>query len=433
MSESKRPRQGVMVESSRELPIVDLYIVSETGAAHDPKGREGSLNLALRTLRRGTRHRSAREVDVLIDRLGAELSTSTDPTSSMLHATVIRRNLVPFLDLMADLLGYATFPDHEAAQVSREIRAEIIDGRDDDRTLAGRHFRRSLFTNHPFGRPSAGTPRTLEEVTRDDAVSMWNRTFRQENVILAASGDITDDEMNGFATRVFPTLRKGPLPAREVPDPAPVKGRNLVIVDKPGRSQTQIYIGNLGSHPRDRDHVALHVANTIFGGTFTARLMNEIRSKRGWSYGASSRMGRDRAREAWSMWTFPSAADAPACVALQLKMLEHFVNKGVTARELSFARSYLARSFAFEIDTASKRLWHRIDTQVLDLPKRYFTDQVERVMSVTLDEVNAAIRHRLSSDDLLITVVATASEIRKRLEDAIPHLASTRIIPFDTD
>ncbi len=70
---------------------------------------------------------------------------------------------------------------------------------------------------------------------------------------------------------------------------------------------------------------------------------------------------------------------------------------------------------------------------MLDLPKRYFTDQVERVMSVTLDEVNAAIRHRLSSDDLLITVVATASEIRKRLEDAIPHLASTRIIPFDTD
>ncbi len=427
----KLPR--VFTDASHDLPIVDLYVVTETGTAHDPRGREGALHLCLRALRRGTARRTAHEIDALIDRLGAELSTSADPTTSMLHATVIRRNLEPFLDMMHDIVTEPALPSHEVAQVAREIRAEIIDTRDDDRTLAGRHFRRALFEDHPFGRPSQGTPRSMERLTRDDARRAWDLSFRRGNVVIAAAGDIRPAELEAFAARTLAALPDTRPPPREVPEPAPARGRRLVIVDKPARTQTQIYVGNVGSHPRDRDHMALTVANTIFGGTFTARLMREIRSKRGWSYGASSRLGRDRVRDAWSMWTFPAASDAPACVALQLKMVERLVERGVSARELSFAKSYLSRSFAFETDTASKRLWHQLDVRLLDLPRNYFRDYVDRVQAVTLDEVNAAIRRRIDADDLVITLVATASEIRPALERAIPGLASTRVVPFDAD
>jgi zinc protease len=427
----KPPR--VFSASSHDLPIVDLYLVTETGTAHDPRGREGALHLCLRALRRGTARRTAHEIDALIDRLGAELSTSADPTTSMLHATVIRRNLEPFLDLMHDIVTAPALPTHEVAQVAREIKAEIIDTRDDDRSLAGRHFRRALFDGHVFGRASQGTPNSMDRLTRDDARRAWDLAFRRSNVVIAAAGDIRPAELETFAARTLAALPDTRPPARDVAEPAPVKGRHLVIVDKPARTQTQIYVGNVGSHPRDRDHMALTVANTIFGGTFTARLMREIRSKRGWSYGASSRLARDRVRDAWSMWTFPAAADAPACVALQIKMVERLVEKGVSARELAFAKSYLSRSFAFEIDTASKRLWHDLDVRLLDLPKRYFKDYVARVDAVTLDEVNAAIRKRIDPDNLVITLVATASEIRPALEKCLKGLDSTRVVSFDVD
>lgn len=428
-----RPAPRWHVEPAHDLPIVDVYVITETGTAHDPRHREGALHLCLRALRRGTRKRSAHEIDALIDRLGAELSTSADATSSMLHATVIRRNLEPFLEMLGDIVTEPALPFYEVAQVAREIRAEIIDSRDDDRTLAGRHFRRALFDGHPFGRPAQGTPRTMERLSRADADAAWRRAFRRDNVIIAAAGDIRPAELEAFATRTLGNLGAAPTRPDALPEPAPRKGRHLVLVDKPARTQTQVYIGALGTSPRDRDHLAFTVGNSIFGGTFTARLMREIRSKRGWSYGASSRLGREKVRDAWSMWTFPAAADAGRCIALQLKMLQKLVEDGVSARELSFAKSCLTRGYAFETDTASKRLWQVLDTRLLELPQRYFRDYVERVQAVTLDEVNAALRRRLRPADLLVTVVATAGEHRSALEKAIPDLASTRVVPFDTD
>ncbi|MEZ4394987.1 MAG: pitrilysin family protein [Polyangiales bacterium] len=421
------------VETSTDLPLVDLYFITRTGSSHDPAGREGALNLALRTLRRGTRTRTAVEIDAQLDRAGAELSTSCDASSSMLHLTVIRRNLEAALELFAEILTEALLPPEELAQVAREVRADLIDSRDDDRTLAGRFFRRTLFAGHPYGRPSAGTADRVGSLTRDDALLAWRQASRRDNVIIAANGDITEGELRRFAERVSAGLPSEAPLSQEIPAPRAPRGRNLVLVDKPERTQTQIYIGSLGTHARDRDHHALVLGNTIFGGTFSARLMREIRSKRGWSYGASSRLGRDRAREAWSMWTFPAAADAPACVATQLELLSRLIERGVNARELSFARSYLSRGYAFETDTPGKRLWQRIEVDLLDLPDGYYTRYLDKLRAVTLDEVNASLRRRLSSDDLVLSVVCTASEIRGDLERAVTGLKSSRVVPFDTD
>lgn len=421
------------VEPSHDLPLVDVYFITRTGAAHDPPGREGALNLALRALRRGTRTRSAQEIDALLDRAGAELSTSCDASSAMLHLTVIRRNLAPVLDLFAEILTEPALPPAELAQVAREVRADLIDSRDDDRTLAGRFFRRTLFQGHPYGRPSAGTAERVVSLTRDDALAAWSVASRRENVIIAANGDITEEELAVFAARVSAGLSPAPPPSVEIPAPRAPRGRHLVLVDKPERSQTQIYIGGLGTHPRDRDHHALMLGNTVFGGTFTARLMREVRSRRGWSYGASSRLGRDRARESWSMWTFPASSDAAACVALQLQLLQRLVEGGVNARELSFARSYIVRGHAFESDTASKRLWQRVEVDLMDLPAGYYTRYLDHVRAVTLDEVNAALRRRIPVRDLVLSVVCTAADLRRDLEAAIPDLRSTRVLPFDTD
>lgn len=421
------------VEPSRDLPLVDVYFITRSGSALDPAGKEGALNLALRALRRGTRTRSAQEIDATLDRAGAELSTSCDASSAMLHLTVIRRNLAPMLDLLAEILTEPSLPPDELAQVAREVRADLIDSRDDDRTLAGRFFRRTLFAGHPYGRPAAGTAEQVVTLTRDDALDAWRRASRRGNVIVAANGDISPEELDAFALRVSNGL-SSKIPERtEIAAPTAPRGRQLVLVDKPERSQTQIFIGGLGTHPRDRDHHALMLGNTVFGGTFTARLMREVRSKRGWSYGASSRLGRDRAREAWSMWTFPAATDAAACVALQLQLLERLVDKGVTARELAFARSYITRGHAFEVDTASKRLWQRIEVDLLDLPRTYYTRYLDHLRDVTLGDVNAALRRRLPVKDLVLSVVCTAAELRAPLEAAIPHLRGTTVLPFDAD
>jgi zinc protease len=206
-----------------------------------------------------------------------------------------------------------------------------------------------------------------------------------------------------------------------------------VFVDKPDRTQTQILIGTLGTWPHDPDHVPLTVANAVFGGTFTSRLMNEIRSKRGWSYGAHARLSIDRQRQAFSMWTFPAAEDAPACLALELDLLEKFVNGGITPREAAFIQRYLVRSHAFDIDTAPKRLHQGLDVELLGLPKDYYSTYVEHVKAVTPETANAAVRARIRPEDLLVVVVGTASRTFDPVRDAVKNLGSHEIVPFDQE
>jgi zinc protease len=162
-------------------------------------------------------------------------------------------------------------------------------------------------------------------------------------------------------------------------------------------------------------------------------LTQEVRGKRGWSYGAYSSLAYDRKRQAFSMWTFPKAADAAACIELELSLLQSWCESGITEEELVAAQRYLVQSRAFACDTTSKRIGLVMDEVLGDLPSGYHERYVEEVGSVTLAQANAAVRRRISLENLTIAVVGTHSEIGADVRRAIEGLSSERVVPFDTD
>jgi zinc protease len=133
------------------------------------------------------------------------------------------------------------------------------------------------------------------------------------------------------------------------------------------------------------------------------------------------------------MWTFPKAEDAAPCIQLQLEMLHTLRAKGITKKELAWAKKYLVRSHAFALDTASKRVGLLLDSALYGLPAGYYEEYVERVKSVTLEAANASVVQRLSEDDLLVTVVGTASQIQDAVKNAVPNLASSEVVPYDSE
>jgi zinc protease len=133
------------------------------------------------------------------------------------------------------------------------------------------------------------------------------------------------------------------------------------------------------------------------------------------------------------MWTVPAATDTAPCIALELELLEAWVKGGVTAEELAFIKQYLIRSQAFEVDTAPKRLHQAIDVEVLGLPADFYTGYAAKVAEVTLEAAGAAVKRRISVEDLIFVVVGTAETIREPVEKAIPRLASTTVTPFDRE
>jgi zinc protease len=131
------------------------------------------------------------------------------------------------------------------------------------------------------------------------------------------------------------------------------------------------------------------------------------------------------------MWTAPGVEDAAACVALELELLEAWHREGITEEELAQCKSFLSRSYAFEIDTPHKRMQQKLERFLLDLPEDFHTRYLDRLAAVTRDEANAAVRRHLSPADLWIATVGDAAALRSALEAACGALAETRIESVD--
>jgi zinc protease len=423
----------IYVEDSRALPLVSVAVALRTGASSDPIGKEGLTRVMVRMLRRGCRGMSSHEFEETVDSLGAEISADVSASVITLHADVITRSLDRVVDLLAKMMAEPTFDDVELGKLLRETEGEIVEARDNDRSLATRHFRRLVFENHPYGRRLGGTIPSVLALKQADVRAQHALHFRRGNVAIAFAGDVRDARAAELAARLLAALPAGPSAASDLVSPERHGKRRLVFVDKPERTQTQILLGEVGSHPRDADHIPLHVATTIFGGTFTSRMMRAVRSERGWSYGAYARLPYDKQRDAFSMWTFPAAKDAATCIALELELLHAWREKGISARELAFAKRYLVRSHAFDIDTPQKRVHQQLDVDLFDLPADYHDRYIDNVQAVTLDQANDATRHRISTDDLVVAVVGTHAEIGEAVANAVPGLAKVEVVAYDAE
>ena len=421
----------LFIEPNPALPIVSVAVAFASGSIHDPDGKEGLARLTTRMLRRGSEGLSPEQIEERFDLLGGDFAASASTSSITVQFEVIRRSLEPFRDLAARVLAKPAFIEQQLSRLVREAESEIVEARDSDRGLCSRAFRRRLFEGHPYGRRGAGSVESLRRIDRNDVIAFYERHFVRENAIVAITGDVSETEGKALAEALLAGLPAGQAALDATPPPVARKGRTLVFVDKPGRTQTQMAIGGLGTSLHDADHVPLVVANTAFGGTFTSRLMQEIRAKRGWSYGASSVLGIERQRESFSMWSAPAAADAAACLALELELLHAVRADGLTEEELGFVKQYLVRSHAFEIDTPRKRVLRKLEAALYAMPEGYHDRYLERVAGVTLPAANEALATRLPEDDLIISVVGTYADVGKAVTDAIPNLAKVDVIPVD--
>jgi zinc protease len=422
-----------LFEPAHAVPLVSFVVSLRSGSAVEPVDKPGLARIALRMLRRGCVGMTAEQIDFRIDALGAEMAVDTSPSTVAIHAQVIARNVDAFVDLLARLLATPTFPPDELARLKRETLAEIIEARDNDRSVAQKALQRTLFAGHPYGRNPGGTTAGVEAIGGDDVLAFYKTFVVQGNAVIGIAGDVTAERAPELARKLTLALPCGGPIADSVPEPTMRPGRHLLVVDKPERTQTQILVATLGTSAHDEDHVPLVVANAVFGGTFTSRLMREVRSKRGWSYGASARTGVDRRRQAWVMWTFPAAEDAAPCLALTLELMETWVKGGVTQREIAFITRYLVRSHAFDIDTATKRLHQALDVELLGLPADYYSSWIDRVRAVTPEAATAAVQNRIHAENILAVVVGTASQVIEPLKKAAPSLSDTSVVPFDLE
>ena len=422
----------VFVETSAVLPLVDIDIIVDGGSRTDPVGLEGLTHLTGLLMRRGPKGMSAEAFDERLDSLGATLSISTSSEYVRVHGTVLRRNLETYLGLVGRVLARPALRAADHRRLVRRRREELRSLKDHDRALAARAFRELLFRSHPYGRPDGGTLETIERLSLGLITARHGSLMRRSALTIGVSGDASGSVLAPLLERAL-----GALGDQSPPEPDGArsarrsKGRRVVLVDKPQRTQTQLYVGTLGVAMGDRAFHPLVVANNGFGGTFTSTLMREVRSKRGWSYGASSKLRMDRQRESWTMFTQPGADQALDCLELELELLERWIERGLSKRELAASKRYLIKSHAFERETASRRLEPRLESFLYGLPAGWNEGYVPAVKAVDHAAARDAVQAKLSADDLVIALVATATPELCAGLAAIDGVREVRTIAFD--
>ncbi len=409
----------LLVEEQHDLPIAEVQVIVPSGPASDPEGKEGLARHAFELMRRGAGGRTRAEVDAAFDALGAQVEPVTSHDGIGIAAACLERNLEATVALIGDVISRPHLDEDEHARLQRENLATLDEVRDDDASLCQRFFERLALAGTPYGRSALGSEASLSSLTRGDAAAWVERSVVRADLLVGFAGDVTEARAAELAERTFATVPERTPPGRPVFVPPPSPARRTFLVDKPDRAQSQILVGHAGPPASHPDFLALYLAATALGGTFTSRLMREVRVKRGWSYGASFRVVRTLGGHSMRMRVFPAAEQTADTLKLVLALWEEVVAEGFSADEIAHTLGYLEGSWAFEIDTAGERLDRRLEVLLQGLPERWVQDFVPSLRALDAGAVNAAIRRHWHPEHATCVVTATADTMLEQLDPAV--------------
>ncbi|OGQ33891.1 MAG: hypothetical protein A3F16_04640 [Deltaproteobacteria bacterium RIFCSPHIGHO2_12_FULL_43_9] len=429
--ESKNLGSGIklFVFSQPILPTTSYFLVVQAGSTRDPAGKEGLANLTIEMLLRGTVNRNREKILEDIDYLGASLSAIATYDTVQLAGTTLSRTQDKFIELLSDLLLHPTFPAEEFEKLKSETIGQLQLLSEDDRSLNKVRFTQFLFHGHPLGRLTSGTPESIKSITLDDVKEFYKKYFVDGNVILAAAGDIEKGDLVDYIEEYISELPEGEIEPFSYPALTPIAKSKILLVDKPERTQTQILLGYYGVAGDSPDYYPLYVANNAFGGTFTARLMQEVRVARGWSYGAYSKFARRKSTGEFFTWTFPAVKDTIPTIELTQKLLDDLSEKGLNKDEFNISKNYSVRETAFDTETPTLAISRFLEGYIMGW-KGYPADHRKKLEGVTGKDVENVIKKYFHSKPFVMTIVCTASDIKKGLEEKYPD-AQIVVVPYN--
>jgi len=410
----------VIVEPSPDTPLVWFEVSIGGGAALDPKGVEGLHRHAALLARRGAGSRDRTAMDDALDGMGAMLDLGTSRDTISMSGLVLSRHLDAVIDLAADILAAPRFDDDEHQRLLRETPQALDEIRDDDHSLAQRYFDWLCSPGHPYGRTALGTETSIKRIERSAVSELWKREVVADNLVIGLAGDIDDTVAARTVARLTERLPRGGAGRQTITETtteAP-RGRRLILVDKAERTQAQLRIGHQSIRYGHPDTAAFTIAESIFGGLFSSRLMQEIRVKRGWSYGIGCALRRARLPHWFEITTAAGIEVAGQALSVTLDMLADYAANGPTDDEVDFVKSYLVGAMPFNVATARQRMQIAVRDAVFDLPSGYSVKIPEVLAQLSANDVRAACAKHLRPADAVTIAVTTAETASAALASA---------------
>lgn len=389
------------------IPFTALRLRFAGGAALDLPGKRGATYLMTGLLEEGSGQGDAaldsRGFALALEGLSADFGYRPYADSISVSARFLTENRDQAVALLRQSLVEPTFPEDAVERVKGQVQSIILNSLKDPKDIASDGFSRLAYGDHPYGSAIEGTQESAAALTRDDVREAWRNALVKDRVSIAAVGDITPEELGRLLDDLLGGLPEGgaALPAHV--DPALTGGVTILPFDTP---QAQVIWGQKGLGMEDPDFFAAYILNTILGGSgFESRLMQEVRVKRGLTYGAYSWLADRDFADVWMGGMASDNRKVAEAIEVVRQQWADVARNGVTEEELDRAKKYLTGSYPLRFDGNDTIAGILVGMQHSGMPIDYPASRNDRINAVTLEEVNRVARERLTPDALRFVVV----------------------------
>jgi predicted Zn-dependent peptidase len=401
-------------------PLLTAQLILEGGAGAEPTELAGVTALTARALSEGTARRSAVELIEAAERLGSELHAESGWETLVASVEVPRSRFAPALALLAEMVLQPSFPEEEITRLREERLNDLMQAMADPRRRAERAFAGVLYSaSSPYSRAIGGTEETVARITRDAVVERHRAVLSPKEATLIVAGALEGLDVAAIAQEQlgdWSAVTTPPSRTRLV-DTANESGPRVVLVDRPGATQTQVRVGHVGLPRRIPDFHAVSVMSSILGGLFNSRLQRLLREERGYTYGIGA--GFEFRRSAGPFAVRTAVQTDVTIPALQdiLGELRRIRAALVDEDELRDARDYLIGVFPLRFESPGQVVAAIAGVVAFGLPDDELDRYRSAIAAVTVEDVQAASRH-VRPDELSIVLVADASVVAQQLRDA---------------
>ncbi len=405
----------IFLQEDHELPLIDGTARIRGGSVNEPAGKTGLVDIYSEVWRTGgTKSQTGDQLDDFLEVRAAKVETGGGPDSTTINFSCLMADLDDVFKAFVDVLENPEFRA-EKIDIAQKAEGDGISRRNDD--VGEIAHRESVKLAYGFDNPYARVPEysTVAAITRQDLIDWHGRYVHPNNIILGISGDFDSAAMEARLRAAFDAWPKGPALPKDEIQYTPAKP-GYYLVPKDDVNQTTIHMVGLGTTRDNPDYYAINVFNEAFGGGFSSRLFNDIRTKRGLAYGVSGSIGTNFGHPGILQISIGTKSGTTVeAIQAADENIDNLAKEPITDTEIQHAKDAILNAFIFRLDSPDKILGERMTYEYYGYPPDWLDKYQAEIKKVTASDVNRVATKYLHKDQLAVLVVGNTKDFDKPL------------------
>jgi predicted Zn-dependent peptidase len=396
----------LVTEAMPHVRSVSIGVWLTRGSRHESDARSGIAHFVEHMLFKGTENRSAEDIAQEVDSIGGHLDAFTSKEYAGYYIKVLDEHLPKAVDLLADLVRRPRFLPEDIEKEKKVILEEIKMVEDTPDDLVHEILTEHYWRGHPLGRPILGIPATVEALSEKALTSYFADTYVASNFIVSAAGNLNHDQVAGLIGEAFGGVK---VTGSAVNGSGPAEGSGVVIREK-DLEQSHIALAVPGYPQSHDDRFATYVLNTVFGGSMSSRLFQNIREKRGLAYAVFSGLTAYHDAGMLTVYAGCAADTVGEVIDLVVEEMRAMKRESITPAELRRSKDHLKGSLMLSLESTSSRMTHLARQDIYFDRHDTLDETLARIEAVTVDDVQRVASRLFSNGSLGVTVLGPSTE-----------------------